>query len=117
MTESAIGQLLKLVHCQRHPGDMFDIALVLLILAGLLIVVSVSQPIAARLKLSQSIVLAAIGIAIGALPAISNQLGLPGPIDLAADLFAKLPINSAIFIYVFLPLLVFEAGVATDVKR
>jgi CPA1 family monovalent cation:H+ antiporter len=96
---------------------MFDTALVLLILAALLIVVSVSQPIAARLKLSQSIVLAAIGIAIGALPAISNQLGLSGPIDLAADLFAKLPINSAIFIYVFLPLLVFEAGIATDVRR
>ena len=96
---------------------MFDTALVLLVLAGLLIVVGVSQPIAARLKLPQSVVLAAIGIGIGALPAISNLLGLPGPIDVAADLFAKLPINSAIFIYVFLPLLVFEAGVATDVKR
>ena len=34
-----------------------------------------------------------------------------------ANLFAKQPVNSAIFIYVFLPLLVFEAGVATDVKR
>jgi CPA1 family monovalent cation:H+ antiporter len=96
---------------------MFDTALVLLVLSGLLIVVGVSQPIAARLKLPQSVILAAIGIGIGALPAISNLLGLPGPIDVAADLFAKLPINSAIFIYVFLPLLVFEAGVATDVKR
>jgi monovalent cation:H+ antiporter, CPA1 family len=96
---------------------MFDTALVLLVLAGLLIVVGVSQPIAARLKLPQSVVLAAIGIGIGALPAISDLLGLPGPIDVAADLFAKLPIDSAIFIYVFLPLLVFEAGVATDVKR
>ena len=96
---------------------MFDTALVLLVLAGLLIIVGVSQPIATWLKLPQSVVLAAIGIGIGALPAISNQLGLPGPIDVAADLFAKLPINSAIFIYVFLPLFVFEAGVATDVKR
>ena len=96
---------------------MFDTALVLLVLAGLLIIVGVSQPIAAWLKLPQSVVLAAIGIGIGALPAISYQLGLPGPIDVAADLFANLPINSAIFIYVFLPLLVFEAGVATDVKR
>ena len=59
----------------------------------------------------------AIGICIGALPELSAQLGLPGQIDVAANLFAKLPVNSAIFIYVFLPLLVFEAGVATDVKR
>src|SRR5579863_6588674 len=96
---------------------MFDTALVLLLLAGLLIIVAVSQPLAARLKLPQSIVLAAFGICIGVLPAITAQFGLTGPVDIVADLFAKLPVNSAIFIYVFLPLLVFEAGVATEVKR
>ena len=96
---------------------MFDTALVLFVLAGFLIVVAISQPVAAWLKLPQSVVLAAIGIGIGALPAIAAQLGFPGQIDVAANLFAKLPVNSAIFIYVFLPLLVFEAGVAADVKR
>jgi monovalent cation:H+ antiporter, CPA1 family len=96
---------------------MFDTALVLLILAGLLVIVAISQPLAIRLKLPQSVVLAAFGIGIGALPAITAQMGLPVPIATAADLFAKLPLNSAIFIYVFLPLLVFEAGVAADVKR
>src|SRR5690242_7317215 len=96
---------------------MFDTALVLLVVAGLMIVVALSQPIAARLKLPQSVALAAIGIGIGVFPAIAVQLGLPGPVDLVADLFAKLPINSTIFVYVFLPLLVFEAGVATDFKR
>jgi CPA1 family monovalent cation:H+ antiporter len=96
---------------------MFDTALVLLILAGLLVIVAISQPLAIALKLPQSVVLAAFGIGIGALPAITAQMGLPVPIATAADLFAKLPLNSAIFIYVFLPLLVFEAGVAADVKR
>lgn len=96
---------------------MFDTALVLLILAGLLLIVAVTLPLAARLQLPQSVVLAAIGIVIGALPGITAHLGLPGPIDVAADLFAKLPVSSAIFVYVFLPLLVFEAGVAADVKR
>jgi monovalent cation:H+ antiporter, CPA1 family len=96
---------------------MFDTALVLFVLAGFLIVVAISQPLAARLKLPQSVVLAAVGIGIGALPAFTAQSGLSGPIDAATDLFAKLPLNSVIFIYVFLPLLVFEAGVATEVKR
>ena len=90
---------------------MFDTALVLLILAGLLVIVAISQPLAARLKLPQSVVLAAIGIGIGALPTITAQFGLPGPIDVATDLLAKLPVNSATLLYVFLPLLVFEAGV------
>ena len=97
---------------------MFDTVFVLLFLAGLLIVVGISQRLAARLKLPQSVVLAAIGIGIGALPAIGSQIGFPGPIDLGVPgVFDKQPHNSAIFIYVFLPLLVFEAGVATDVKR
>jgi monovalent cation:H+ antiporter, CPA1 family len=96
---------------------MFDTVLVLLIFAGLLIVVSISQQLAAQLKLPQSVVLAAIGIGIGALPAISIQFGFPSPINVRIGLFAKQPVNSAIFIYVFLPLLVFEAGVAADVKR
>jgi monovalent cation:H+ antiporter, CPA1 family len=96
---------------------MFDTALVLLVLAGLLIVVGISQPLATWLKLPQSVVLAAIGIGIGALPLITAQFGLLGPFAAAANLFTRLPVNSDIFIYVFLPLLVFEAGVAADVKR
>jgi monovalent cation:H+ antiporter, CPA1 family len=96
---------------------MFDTALVLLVLAGLLIIVAISQPLAAQLKLPQSVLLAGFGICIGALPVIAGHFGLHGPVDVAAALFAELPVNSAIFIYVFLPLLVFEAGVATEVNR
>ncbi len=96
---------------------MFDTALVLLVLAGLLIVVGATQPLATWLKLPQSVVLAALGIGIGTLPAVTAYFGLPSQINVIADLFTNLPVNSAIFIYVFLPLLVFEAGVATDVKR
>jgi len=96
---------------------MFDTALVLLVVAGLLIVVGLSQPLAARLRLPQSVVLAAIGMAIGVLPVVTTQLGFSHSVDVAAGLFADLPINSVTFIYVFLPLLVFEAGIATDVRR
>ena len=96
---------------------MFDTALVLLVVAGLLIVVGLSQPLASRLRLPQSVVLAAIGIAIGVLPPVTAQLGLSHSFDAVAGLFADLPINSVTFIYVFLPLLVFEAGIATDVRR
>jgi monovalent cation:H+ antiporter, CPA1 family len=96
---------------------MFDATLVLLVIAGLLIVVGLSQPVAARLRLPRSVVLAAVGIGIGGLPVLTAQLGVVGPLNIAADIFAELPVNSATFIYVFLPLLVFEAGIATDVKR
>ena len=96
---------------------MFDTALVLLVIAGLLVAVGISQPLAIRLRLPPSVLLAAVGVAIGALPAVLGRLGLSGPVDFAAGLFANLPVSSATFIYVFLPLLVFEAGIATDVRR
>src|ERR1700733_11668263 len=95
---------------------MFDTTLVLLVIAGLLVVVGISQPLAVRLRLPPSVLLAAIGVAIGALPVVLGRFGLSGPVDFAAGLFANLPVNSATFIYVFLPLLVFEAGIATDVR-
>jgi monovalent cation:H+ antiporter, CPA1 family len=96
---------------------MFDTALVLLVISGLLIIVGISQPLALSLALPQSVLLVAIGIGIGLLPAASTALGLSRSLDLAAELFADLPLRSATFIYVFLPLLVFEAGIATDVRR
>jgi CPA1 family monovalent cation:H+ antiporter len=96
---------------------MLDTALTVLVLAGLLLIVGISQPLAARLHLPQTVVLASIGIGIGLLPALAAQAGLPGAINWVAELSREFPINSAVFIFVFLPLLVFEAGVATDFTR
>ena len=55
--------------------------------------------------------------AIGGVPLVLGQLGLFDPYDAFVDVFANLPVTSVTFIYVFLPLLVFEAGFATDVRR
>jgi CPA1 family monovalent cation:H+ antiporter len=96
---------------------MFDAAIVLLVIAGLLVVVAIGQPLAARMRLPSSVLLAAIGVAIGGLPLLPRLLGLTGPFDASINLFASLPVTSVTFIYVFLPLLVFEAGFATDVRR
>jgi CPA1 family monovalent cation:H+ antiporter len=51
------------------------------------------------------------------LPLLLHLLGLTAEIDASLGLFANLPITSVTFIYVFLPLLVFDAGFATDVRR
>src|SRR5271154_7267475 len=96
---------------------MLDTVFVLLVIAGLLVVVGISHPLAIRLRLPPSVVLAAVGVGIGAFPAVSNQWGLSGSVDANAGPFVDLPVSSVTFIYVFLPLLVFEAGIATDVRR
>jgi monovalent cation:H+ antiporter, CPA1 family len=96
---------------------MLDTALVLLVIAGLLAVVGICQPLAVRLRLPPAVLLAAVGVGIGAFPAISGQLRPAGAVDASAGLLVDLPVSSVTFIYVFLPLLVFEAGIVTDVRR
>src|ERR1700737_3465608 len=96
---------------------MFDTAFVLLVIAALLVVIGVCQPLAARLKLPPPALLGGVGGAFGGFPPILSQLGWSAGSDPLADIFAELPVSSETFIYVFLPLLVFEAGIVTDVRR
>jgi CPA1 family monovalent cation:H+ antiporter len=89
---------------------MVDTAFVLLVIAVLLVVVGLCQPLAAYLKLPPPVLLGVVGVAMGGFPVLLSKLGWSGGTDVFAGAFAALPVSSATFIYVFLPLLVFEAG-------
>jgi monovalent cation:H+ antiporter, CPA1 family len=70
-----------------------------------------------KLDSTPVVLLAVIGVTISAVSGALLRMPLPhwfGGIEL---LFADLPLPSEIFIYVFLPLLVFQAAVASDVRR
>ncbi len=96
---------------------MLDIVLVLAVFGALLVVVSLSQPLAARLRLSPVVLLAVIGVAMGAASGILLHTRLSNHLGEFVRLFADLPLGSETFIYVFLPLLVFEAALTSDVRR
>src|SRR5215471_17285332 len=96
---------------------MLDTAFVLIVITALLVIVGVCQPLAAYLKLPPPVLLGVVGVALGGFPALMSQLGWSSRSDPFGDIFVELPVTSATFIYVFLPLLVFEAGIATDVRR
>lgn len=96
---------------------MIDTALALLIFAVLLTVVGVCQPLAARLRLPPPVLLGVVGVTLGVLPATLSRLGAWAPLDAFAAQVGALPISSSAYIYLFLPPLVFEAGVVTDVRR
>ncbi len=96
---------------------MLDIVLVLAVFATLLVVVALSQPLAGRLKLAPVVLLAVIGGAIGAVSAVLLHTPLSPRFGEIARLFADLPLGSETFIYVFLPLLIFEAAFTSDVRR
>jgi monovalent cation:H+ antiporter, CPA1 family len=96
---------------------MFDIVLLLAVLATLLVVVAVSQPVAVRLKLAPVVLLAVIGVAIGAVSSVLLHTPVGDRFGNIAALFANLPVGAETFIYVFLPLLVFEGAITADVRR
>ena len=96
---------------------MLDIVLVLAVFSALLVLVALSQPIAERLRLAPVVLLAVIGVSISALSTLLLQVPAAGKYVEIERVFADLPLGADTFIYVFLPLLIFEAALASDVRR
>ena len=96
---------------------MLDAALVVLTVALLLVIVASIQPLSVVLRLPSIVLLAVVGIALGASSRLLADHPAFAHLDAIIHLFDALPISAETIIYVFLPLLVFEAGITTDVRR
>ena len=90
---------------------------ILLAVAAMLVVVSAIQPLARRLRLSDAVLLALVGMLIGAGAAFLLRHGEDGRIGEMAATFAHFPVNSQVFLFVFLPPLVFHGALSIDVRR
>jgi monovalent cation:H+ antiporter, CPA1 family len=96
---------------------VLDIVLVVAVFAALLVIVALSQPLAARLRLAPVVFLAVIGVSISAASGALLRMPLPHWFGGTERLLADLPLGSETLIYVFLPLLVFEAALASEAPR
>jgi monovalent cation:H+ antiporter, CPA1 family len=94
-----------------------DLYVILLLIAGLLIVVSVMQPMASRLGLAHSVLLAVVGVAIGLVSGAALHTNGINALDPLAKAIVDLPIHSDAFVYIFLPLLLFESALNIEVQR
>ncbi|HJU12690.1 MAG TPA: cation:proton antiporter, partial [Candidatus Binataceae bacterium] len=94
-----------------------ELYVILILIAALLVVVSVIQPVAARLGFAPPVLLAVVGVAIGLIAAVfMRNETLPGFAAIAGAI-VSLPIHSDVFLYVFLPLLLFETALNIEVRR
>ena len=89
----------------------------LLATAMLLIVVSAIQPLARRLMLSSTVLLAVVGVLLGAGATLLLNTPQPTPLDEAASTLLRFPVNAEAFLFIFLPLLVFHGSLSIDVRR
>ena len=94
-----------------------DLGIVLLLLAGLLVVISLVQPLATRLRLSSAVLLAIVGVAIGVTSTVLVHASTANQFDAFARVIVELPIHSDAFIYIFLPLLLFQTALTIEVQR
>ena len=93
-----------------------DLRIIVLLLAGLLVLVSLLQPLATRLRVPASVLLAVVGISLGTLSMFLARAET-GALGSVARAFVDLPVDSNTFLYVFLPALLFQSALSIEVQR
>lgn len=94
-----------------------DIVLVTAIIASLFVVIALGEPLARRLRLPYTALLALLGILIGAGASFLLHTDLTDALNPVAAAILGLPIRSNIFLYVFLPTLLFQATLGMNLRR
>lgn len=94
-----------------------DIVLVTTVISSLFLVIGVAEPFAARVRLPYSVILAILGILIGAGATFFLRTELTDALNPVAEAILGLPIRSNIFLYVFLPTLLFQATLGMNLRR
>ena len=84
-------------------------------LAGLLALVSFMPPLAGRLRLPYSVLLAIVGFILGVIIHVHGWA--PGVVADFLDTLQHFEISSETFLFVFLPVLLFETALATNLRR
>lgn len=95
---------------------MTSLATITFVIATLLVLVSLTQPVAERLHLPYSVLLAILGVAIGGLSSAALYLPL-GALNAVAAPLAHLPFSASVFLVVFLPILLFHASLTIDIRE
>jgi CPA1 family monovalent cation:H+ antiporter len=96
---------------------LISVANITFVMAGFLVLASVVQPAAERLHLPYTVLLAVVGVAIGAVSSFLLYTPLTNVFDDIVRPVVDLPLNASIFLVVFLPLLLFHAALTIDLRE
>ncbi len=93
------------------------IADIVLTTAVLLMVVASVQPLARRTGLPFTVILAVVGVLIGLMALWLLRTQLTNQFDEVAELVIDIPVSSATFLTILLPMLLFQGAITIDVRR
>ncbi|MDX1743243.1 MAG: cation:proton antiporter [Ruegeria sp.] len=94
-----------------------DIVLVTTVVASLFVVIGLAEPAATRLRIPYSVVLAVLGTIIGVAAVFFLQTDLTEVMNPVAEAILGLPISANVFLYLFLPTLLFQATLGMNLRR
>ncbi len=94
-----------------------DIVVISAVIASLFLVIGAAEPLAARLRLPFSVILAILGSLIGLGAIFFLRTDLTDALNPVAEAILGLPIRSNVFLYVFLPTLLFQATLGMNLRR
>ncbi|WP_041951728.1 cation:proton antiporter [Ahrensia kielensis] len=94
-----------------------NIILITAFIASLFLIIGAAEPLAARLRLPYSVILAVLGMLIGAGAIFFLRTELTDALNPVAEAILRLPIRSNVFLYVFLPTLLFQATLGMNLRR
>lgn len=94
-----------------------DIIVITAIVASLFAIIGLAEPVAARLRLPATVILAMMGIAIGVAATYLFHTPVTDVFDAVAGVIVNMPIRSNLFLYVFLPTLIFAVALTIDFRR
>lgn len=94
-----------------------EIVLITSIIASLFVVIGAAEPLASKLRVPYSVILALLGVLIAAAASFFLRTDLTDALNPVAAALVDLPIRSNIFLYVLLPTLLFQATIAMDLRR
>jgi monovalent cation:H+ antiporter, CPA1 family len=101
----------------QPPVCRYVKGMVTTVIASLFLVIGVAEPLAARLRLPFSVILAVLGVMIGTAAAFFLRTELTDALNPVAEAILGLPIRSNVFLYVFLPTLLFQATLGMNLRR
>src|SRR5512138_385208 len=94
-----------------------SIADIVLTTAVLLMVVASVQPLARRTGLPFTVVLAVVGVLIGLAALWLQRTTLTDELNEVAGMVIEIPVSSATFLTILLPMLLFQGAITIDVRR
>ncbi len=94
-----------------------DIAILTGFVAALFIIIGLGEPLAARLRLPFTVILAGIGVVLGLVAGLLPTLELPAALAPITQIIGEVPIRADTFLFVFLPTLLFQVALGLNLRR